>query len=125
MSEDVPSPIDLQTLKDAHEWECTALKVRPWRTEFFELLAAEISIHELRHERYAPALHAEVLKLLPRGGLYLMCDHFVGTGAMTNTELYMTKEEHTAAIQGCGLSALEEIKCFDTLVMYRATKNGS
>jgi len=208
MPEDVPSPIDLQKLEDAREWERTALKARPWRTEFFEMIASKIStrqppitrvlelgsgpgflaqhilnqlpglsytaldfsaamhelarvrlgdkaesvdfcersfkeegwaaglgefqcvvtnqaVHELRHKRYAAALHAEVLNALSPGGLYLMCDHYVGNGAMTNTELYMTKEEHASVLQGCGFSTLEVIKTFDTLVMYRATKSGS
>lgn len=207
MPEDIPSPIDLQALEAASEWERTALKVRPWRTEFFEMFASEIAnddpaiarvlelgsgpgflaehllsripdlsyvaldfsgamhqlararlsnmigqvdfversfkdddwiaglgefqcvvtnqaVHELRHKSYAAALHAEVLNVLSPGGLYLMCDHFVGDGVMTNTELYMTKEEHTSVLQGCGFSTLKEIKSFDTLVMYRATKSG-
>ena len=207
MPEDVPTPIDFLTLEDAREWERAALRVRPWRTEFFEMFASEISIHkprvtkvlelgsgpgflaehvlnlmpelsyvaldfsaamhelararlashvgnvefversfkadgwtdgledfhcvvtnqavhELRHKNYAAALHAEVLKVLSPGGLYLMCDHFAGDDAMTNTELYMAKEEHRSALQGCGFSALEELKSFDTLVMYRALKGG-
>lgn len=207
MSDDVPSPIDLQTIEDAREWERTALTVRPWRTEFFDRFAFEISthkprvtrvlelgsgpgflaehllirmpelsyvaldfsgamhelararlaprlgnvefversfkadgwsdglgefdcvvtnqaVHELRHKRYAEALHAEVFKALSPGGLYLMCDHFVGDGAMSNTELYMAKDEHRSVLQACGFSALEEIKSFDTLVMYRATNSG-
>ena len=51
-----------------------------------------------------------------------MCDHFVDQGAMTNNELYMTKREHSSAMRSCGFSALAEIKSFDTMVMYRATK---
>lgn len=205
MPDDVPSPIDLRALDDAREWERTALKVRPWRTEFFDRFASEIlihkprvtrvlelgsgpgflaehvlnlipelsyvaldfsaamhelararlgahvgnvefversfkadrwseglgefhcvvtnqAVHELRHKSYAAALHAEVFKALSPGGLYLMCDHFVGDNAMTNTELYMTKEEHRSVLQGCGFAALDEVKSFDTMVMYRATK---
>lgn len=207
MPEDVPSPIDLQSLEDAREWERTALTMRPWRIKFFEKFASEIAnhapaitrvlelgsgpgflaehllsripdlthvaldfsdamhqlasvrlsdkitqvefvarsfksdgwaaglgdfqcvvtnqaVHELRHKRYAAALHAEVLNVLPPGGLYLMCDHFVGDGAMTNTDLYMTKKEHISVLQKCGFATVREIKSFDTLVMYRATKSG-
>ena len=205
MPKDVPSPIDFQSLEDARKWDSNALKVRPWRTEFFEMFASEIStheppvtsvlelgsgpgflaehilnripdlsyaaldfssamhglararlgdktervkffersfkkdgwtaglgqfhcvvtnqaVHELRHKKYATALHAAVLEVLLPGGLYLMCDHFVGDGAMTNTELYMTKQEHKSVLQSCGFSALQEIKSIDTLVMYRAIK---
>ena len=46
----------------------------------------------------------------------------IGDGAMTDNELYMTKDEHTSVLQGCGFSALEEVKSFDTMVMYHATK---
>lgn len=40
---DVPSPIDLQSAKDAIAWEQAAMTVRPWRVEFFECFAAEIA----------------------------------------------------------------------------------
>lgn len=39
---DVPSPIDLRLMRDAHEWEQTAMSKRPWRTEFFARIATEI-----------------------------------------------------------------------------------
>lgn len=41
--EDVPSPIDLTSPKDAAEWEETALQKRPCRTEFFERFAEEVA----------------------------------------------------------------------------------
>lgn len=40
---DVPSPIDLRIMADALEWEQTAMTKRPWRTEFFERFAVEIT----------------------------------------------------------------------------------
>jgi 16S rRNA G1207 methylase RsmC len=42
---DIPSPIDLRTLKDAAEWESTAMEKRPWRVEFFHVFASEIAKH--------------------------------------------------------------------------------
>lgn len=39
---DVPSPIDLQDMKDAKEWERTAM-LRPFREEFFQAFTTEIS----------------------------------------------------------------------------------
>ena len=39
---DITSPIDLRTLKDATDWESTAMEKRPSRTEFFDLFASEI-----------------------------------------------------------------------------------
>ena len=35
MTPDVPSPIDLCSMRDAREWTATAMAKRPWRTEFF------------------------------------------------------------------------------------------
>lgn len=35
MTPDVPSPIDLRSMRDAREWTGTAMAKRPWRTEFF------------------------------------------------------------------------------------------
>jgi ubiquinone/menaquinone biosynthesis C-methylase UbiE len=39
---DVPSPIDLRLMSDAREWERTAMRKRPWRTEFFSMFAEEL-----------------------------------------------------------------------------------
>jgi SAM-dependent methyltransferase len=41
--DDVPSPIDLASPKDAAEWEATAMQKRPWRMEFFDRYAEEIA----------------------------------------------------------------------------------
>tara|TARA_R110002072_G_scaffold56097_7_gene145576 strand:- start:3613 stop:4230 length:618 start_codon:yes stop_codon:yes gene_type:complete len=45
MCDDVPSPINLQDLADAKEWERSALQKRPSRPEFFELFTSELSNH--------------------------------------------------------------------------------
>jgi SAM-dependent methyltransferase len=42
MLSDIPSPIDLRLMRDAREWEETAMSKRPWRTEFFEAFASEM-----------------------------------------------------------------------------------
>lgn len=39
---DVPSPINLQDMKDAREWERTAM-LRPFREDFFQVFTTEIS----------------------------------------------------------------------------------
>lgn len=41
--DDVPSPIDLNSPKDAAAWEESAMQKRPWRAEFFEHIATEIA----------------------------------------------------------------------------------
>jgi len=40
---DIPSPIDLTSMKDALEWERTAM-LRPFREEFFAAITAEIAV---------------------------------------------------------------------------------
>jgi SAM-dependent methyltransferase len=40
---DVPSPIDLRSMTDAHEWARTAMTKRPWRKDFFARIADELS----------------------------------------------------------------------------------
>jgi ribosomal protein S18 acetylase RimI-like enzyme len=40
-----------------------------------------------------------VKTLLKPGGVFLVCDHFVGPGGMSDTSLYMTLEEHEAALR--------------------------
>ncbi|RQO54367.1 class I SAM-dependent methyltransferase [Paucibacter sp. KBW04] len=51
MLSDVPSPIDLRLMRDAREWEKTAMSKRPWRTEFFEAFASEILSSGIRVRR--------------------------------------------------------------------------
>lgn len=50
-NQDVPSPIDLRVMSDAVAWERTAMAKRPWRTEFFAQIAAEISALPQRTHR--------------------------------------------------------------------------
>lgn len=49
MYNDVPSPIDLRDMSDAVDWESTALKKRPWRTDFFDAFAHEIQTGARMH----------------------------------------------------------------------------
>ncbi len=69
---DVPSPIDLRTMKDALVWEASALEKRPWRTEFFAEFIAAIgrapgAIHNVLELGSGPGfLAAEVLPAFPQ-----------------------------------------------------------
>ncbi len=201
---DVPSPIDLQSAKDAVAWEQAAMTVRPWRIEFFECFVDEIAkaqgaqrvlelgsgpgflaahllnalpglrmvlldfsapmhdlarmrlashldrvsfversfkdpdwfaslgtfdfvvtnqaVHELRHKRYASTLHAQVQHVLGSQGRYLVSDHHAGEGGMSNTDLYMTVEEHREALAAAGYLSVQEIKRKGGMVLHRASK---
>jgi ubiquinone/menaquinone biosynthesis C-methylase UbiE len=78
------------------------------------------AVHELRHKRHARALHATVRRLLRPGGVFLMCDHFVGNGGMTNGELFMTREEHAAALKAGGFAKAAVLLQFGGLILFRA-----
>jgi hypothetical protein len=45
-----------------------------------------------------------VYQLLRADGLYLVCDHVLGPGGMTNGELYMTTFEQAAVLKLAGFS---------------------
>jgi len=143
---DVPSPIDLQNMDDARDWERTAMHdlARKWlapvldRVNFiernfkqpgweqglgtFDAVITLQAVHELRHKRYAGALHAAVKSLLVGDGVYLMCDHFCGEGGMANDQLYMTLEEHRESLFNAGFVIHTVLnKC--GRVLYRATES--
>ncbi len=66
MFSDIPSPIDLRLMRDAREWEETAMSKRPWRIEFFEAFASEIlsngnSVHRILELGSGPGFLAEHL----------------------------------------------------------------
>lgn len=79
------------------------------------------AVHELRHKNRAAALHARVRDLLAPGGSYLMCDHWCGDGGMANSELYMSLDEHAAALASAEFDNFERVMRAGTLVFFRAT----
>ena len=79
------------------------------------------AVHELRHKRHAPRLHAEVRKILSPGGVFVLSDHFAGDGGLSNDQLYMTVAEQRAALVEAGFSNVEEIAIAGSLAMHRAT----
>ena len=88
----------------------------------FDCVVTHQAIHELRHKRYATALHEQVFTILPAGGLYLICDHFAGSDGMINDQLYMTQDEQRAALISGGFGTPELLKTDDKLATYRAIR---
>jgi SAM-dependent methyltransferase len=84
------------------------------------------AVHELRHKRHAPALHAQVRQLLKPQGIYLVCDHFAGTHegqqGMQNNELFMTVEEQQQALAAGGFNQVKALLCQGSLMLWRAYK---
>ena len=99
-----------------------SFKELDWRSDLgaFECVVTNQAVHELRHKRYAQALHEQIRDVLSAGGFYLVCDHFAGDGGMSNSELYMTKEEQQTALTGAGFTNVDLVMCDSSLIMYRA-----
>lgn len=68
----------------------------------FDAVVSVQAIHELRHKRYAAALHRAVKGLLAPGGEYLVCDHYFGDDAMRDNRLYMSIAEQQACLEDAG-----------------------
>ena len=86
----------------------------------FECVVTNQAVHELRHKRYATALHVEVRQLLEPGGAYLVCDHFAGEGGMSNQQLYMSVEEQQSALRGAGFANVSLLLLKGGLALHRA-----
>lgn len=87
----------------------------------FDAIVTHQAVHELRHKRYATPLHAQARSLLAPGGVYLMCDHILGEGGMSNGELYMTVDEQRNALVAAGFSGVELLMCKGGLAMFWAS----
>ena len=85
----------------------------------FDAVVTMQAVHELRHKRHAPALYRQIGTVLHPGGAFLMCDHYVGDGAMSDRALYMTMEEHEAALRGAGFADVHLLIQASGLVLYR------
>jgi len=86
----------------------------------FECVVTHQAVHELRHKDHARALHAQARQVLAPGGLYLVCDHFVGEGGMKNDQLFMSIDEQRAALLDAGFAALEQLMLEGGLVLHSA-----
>lgn len=87
----------------------------------FHCVVTNQAVHELRHKRYAADLHRQARALLLTGGSYLVCDHYVGDGGMSNAQLYMTVEEQKSALLAAGFSNVELLLQKGGLVLHRAS----
>lgn len=86
----------------------------------FDFVVTHQAVHELRHKRHAPTLHAQARERLRPGGGYLVCDHFFGEGGMTNDRLYMTVDEQREALRSAGFTQVDELLRKGGLVLHHA-----
>ena len=87
----------------------------------FEAITTHQAVHELRHKRYARALHSQAKELLAEGGKYLVCDHYVGEGGMKNDQLYMTVAEQREALIAAGFTTVKLLLLKGGLVLHSAS----
>ena len=86
----------------------------------FDAVVSVQAVHELRHKQHAASLYRTVRQLLRSRGIFLMCDHFVGEGGMSDTALFMTPEEHELALHVGGFKQVKMILRKGGLVLFRA-----
>jgi SAM-dependent methyltransferase len=86
----------------------------------FDAVITNQAVHELRHKRYAEALHSQVKELLKSSAPYLVCDHYCGDGGMFNDQLYMTPTEQKQALLSAGYAEARLVAQAGSLVMHRA-----
>jgi SAM-dependent methyltransferase len=88
----------------------------------FDVVASVQAVHELRHKRHAALLYRTVWSLLRPPGVFLMCDHVVGSGGMTDRALFMTAEEHESALRAGGFASVDPLLEEGGLILYRALR---
>jgi SAM-dependent methyltransferase len=88
----------------------------------FDAIVTVQAVHELRHKRHAVGLHRAVRTVLEPDGIYLVCDHVVGSEGMANASLYMTLREHCEALHAAGFGEVKTILEKKGLVLHRATQ---
>ena len=86
----------------------------------FDFVVTHQAVHEVRHKRHVPALHAQVRGVLAPQGKYLVCDHYVGEDGMRDNDLYMTVEEQHQALIAAGYQTVFELKRKGGLVLHSA-----
>ena len=67
----------------------------------YDAVVSMQAVHELRHKRHAAGLYAQVLPLLRRGGLLVVCDHMPKEDARTRA-LHATDVEQHGALVAAG-----------------------
>lgn len=91
----------------------------------FDVVITMQAVHELRHKRYTVNLFKQVQQLLRPGGVFLVCDHYAGMDAhgisgMQNNQLYMSIDEHFAALQHAGFSDIRQLMVLQGMVLHQA-----
>jgi cyclopropane fatty-acyl-phospholipid synthase-like methyltransferase len=90
----------------------------------FDAIVTVQAVHELRHKDRVGRLHEAVKTLLRADGQYLVCDHVLGPGGMTDDQLYMTVVEQADALKEAGFPDVALVLEKGGLVLHRARALG-
>lgn len=90
----------------------------------FDAVVTMQAVHELRHKRHAANLYTQVGTVLRPGGIFLVCDHYAGgADGMRDAELYLSLDEHRAALEGAGYEVSRTLTR-QSLVLHRTQRPG-
>jgi SAM-dependent methyltransferase len=78
------------------------------------------ALHELRHIGRAPRFYGQLRSVLRPNGLVLVCDHLRSIG--DERPLFMSVDEHIAALAAGGLRDVKLVVEADGMAMFSATK---
>jgi len=113
----------LGSLADRVQFLEADFKASDWSVglPMFDAVFSVQAIHELRHKQHAPSLYQIVRSLLRSGGVFFMCDHFIGPDGMIDEALYMTPEEHEHALAAGGFIKVDLLLRKGGLILFRAS----
>jgi ubiquinone/menaquinone biosynthesis C-methylase UbiE len=100
----------LQTFCDRVSYLRADFKQAGWTRNIgtsYDCIVTMQAVHELRHKRHALKFYEACHTVLKQGGLLLVCDHLPKNDSDRDRALFMTEEEHLAAIQTAGFSQPE------------------
>ncbi|MGH9253002.1 MAG: class I SAM-dependent methyltransferase [Vicinamibacterales bacterium] len=88
----------------------------------YEAVISMQAVHEVRHKRHVPGLYRQVYGLLVAAGLFLMSDRVPEDESPRSTALFMTEQEHLAALTAAGFVDARLLMSGDALILFRCTK---
>lgn len=86
----------------------------------YDVVIIHQALHELRHKTYATNFHCQVQKLLKADAIYLVCDHVFADNAMSNNELFMSKQEHVHSLKAANFKDVDLVMEKHGLCLFEA-----
>lgn len=86
----------------------------------YDVIVIHQALHELQHKSYALNFHCQVRTLLKPEAIYLVCDHIFAPHAMTNNELFMSKQEHVQSLKAANFNQVDLVMEHQGLCLFEA-----